>query len=118
MSRALKVLHLFCKKTSEMRKKSTSLESLYQTLSRQEIIISSLGNIDDVITELKQASSVTAWKRMESSQSLRLEFSGDMAASAELLRSLIEAGIPITEFHRQQEDLESIFLKLGHQQVS
>ena len=97
---------------------STSLESLYQNLSRQEIIISSLGNIDDVITELKQAPSVMAWERLESSQSLRLEFSGDTAASAELLRSLIEAGIPITEFHRQQEDLESIFLKLGHQQVS
>ena len=97
---------------------STSLESLYQNLSRQEIIISSLGNLDDVITELKQAPSVMAWEKLESSQSLRLEFSGDTAASAELLRSLIEAGIPITEFHRQQEDLESIFLKLGHQQVS
>ncbi|NEQ83634.1 MAG: ABC transporter ATP-binding protein, partial [Moorea sp. SIO2I5] len=34
------------------------------------------------------------------------------------LRSLVNAGIPLTEFQCSQEDLETIFLKLGHQQAS
>ena len=38
--------------------------------------------------------------------------------SIKLLRSLVESGIPLTEFHCTQEDLETIFLKLGHQQAS
>ncbi|MCS6815444.1 MAG: ABC transporter ATP-binding protein, partial [Cyanobacteria bacterium] len=33
-------------------------------------------------------------------------------------RSLVYAGIPLSEFHCTQEDLETIFLKLGHKQVS
>ncbi|MEQ8960930.1 MAG: ABC transporter ATP-binding protein, partial [Coleofasciculus sp. C2-GNP5-27] len=47
-----------------------------------------------------------------------VDFSGNPEESAMLLRSLVEAGIPLTEFHCTQEDLETIFLKLGHQQVS
>jgi ABC-2 type transport system ATP-binding protein len=47
-----------------------------------------------------------------------VHFSGSPEDSAELLRSLIHAGIPLTEFHRTQEDLETIFLKLGHKQAS
>ena len=50
--------------------------------------------------------------------SVRVNFSGTSEASAELLRSLVAAGIPLTEFHCTTEDLETIFLKLGHQQVS
>jgi ABC-2 type transport system ATP-binding protein len=34
------------------------------------------------------------------------------------LRSLIIANIPLSEFHCTQEDLETIFLKLGHKQAS
>jgi ABC-2 type transport system ATP-binding protein len=49
---------------------------------------------------------------------LRVYFSGGQEDCAELLRSLIAAGIPLTEFHCTQEDLETIFLKLGHQQAS
>jgi ABC-2 type transport system ATP-binding protein len=41
-----------------------------------------------------------------------------MQASAALLRALITAGLPLTAFHRTQESLESIFLKIGHQQTS
>jgi ABC-2 type transport system ATP-binding protein len=38
--------------------------------------------------------------------------------AAGMLRSLIESGLPLTAFHPTQDDLESIFLQLGHQQVS
>jgi len=47
-----------------------------------------------------------------------VQFSGGTEESAVLLRSLIAAGIPLTEFHCTQEDLETIFLKLGHKQAS
>jgi len=47
-----------------------------------------------------------------------VNFSGKEEDSAELLRSLIQARIPLTDFHCTQEDLETIFLKLGHKQAS
>ena len=50
--------------------------------------------------------------------SVRVNFSGKEEDSAELLRSLIQARIPLTDFHCTQEDLETIFLKLGHKQAS
>jgi ABC-2 type transport system ATP-binding protein len=45
-------------------------------------------------------------------------FSGTEEDAADLLRSLIHAQLPITNFQCTQEDLETIFLKLGHQQAS
>ena len=50
--------------------------------------------------------------------SVKIDFLGGEEDCADLLRSLIAASIPITEFHCTQEDLESIFLKLGHKQTS
>jgi ABC-2 type transport system ATP-binding protein len=97
---------------------SASLADLYNRLSHQQIIVSTLGDVREIMLELKHYPSVTAWELIPEKSSLRLEFSGNSSEAAQLLRSLIEAGIPITEFHRQQEDLEAIFLKLGHQQVS
>jgi ABC-2 type transport system ATP-binding protein len=97
---------------------SASLADLYNRLSSQQIIVSTLGDVKEIILELKHHSSVTAWEIIPEKSSLRLEFSGNSSEAAQLLRSLIEAGVPVTEFHRQQEDLEAIFLKLGHQQVS
>jgi ABC-2 type transport system ATP-binding protein len=49
---------------------------------------------------------------------VRVIFSGKPEDYADLLRSLVSAKIPITEFHCTQEDLETIFLKLGHKQAS
>ena len=49
---------------------------------------------------------------------MNVNFTGNLEDSANLLRSLISAGLPITEFHTSREDLETIFLKLGHQQAS
>ena len=91
---------------------------LYSRLSRQQIIVSTLGDVGEIVLELKNHPSVTGWETIQEKPSLRLEFSGNMEEAAQLLRSLIEAGIPVTEFQRQQEDLETIFLKLGHQQAS
>lgn len=96
---------------------STSLQDLYSRLSRQQIILATLGDLDALKSELHQHPHVENIELL-SGQRLRVEFSGNAEAGVTLLRSLIAAGIPLSEFHPTQEDLETIFLKLGHQQAS
>ncbi|KZL51229.1 phosphatase [Nodularia spumigena CENA596] len=97
---------------------SASLRELYQRLSRQQIILSTLGDLTTLESELKNYPLVKEWEKIVGTNSLRVNFSGTDADCADLLRSLIVSGIPITDFHCTQEDLESIFLKLGHKQAS
>lgn len=97
---------------------STTLKTLYQRLSRQQIILSTLGDVDTLQAELHTYPHVDGVEKLSGHNQLRVYFSGTAEASADLLRSLIAAGIPLTEFHPTQEDLETIFLKLGHQQAS
>lgn len=97
---------------------STSLQTLYQRLSRQQILLSTLGPLEALHAELKHFSHVENCEVLPSTQQLRIDFSGGPEDAAALLRSLIAAGIPLHEFHCVQEDLETIFLKLGHKQAS
>ncbi|WP_013325438.1 ABC transporter ATP-binding protein [Gloeothece verrucosa] len=97
---------------------SCSLKELYQRLSRQQIIISTLGNLEVLEAELKNNLLVQGWEVLQDKKTVRVNFSGSAEECAELLRSLVMAKIPLTDFHCTQEDLETIFLKLGHKQVS
>ena len=97
---------------------STSLKTLYERLSHQTIHISVLDNPQALIHELKQYSWVENCEIIPDSNQVNVNFTGNLEDSANLLRSLISAGLPITEFHTSREDLETIFLKLGHQQAS
>lgn len=97
---------------------STSLEELYRRLSRQQIIIATLGKMETLQRELTLNSLVRQWEVIPETNSLKVNFAGGEAESAELLQSLVRAKIPLTQFHCSQEDLESIFLKLGHKQTS
>ena len=97
---------------------SASLEKLYQRLSRQQIILSTLGKMEVLEQALRQNSFVETWEMIPQSNRLKVNFTGEERDCADLLRSLILADIPVTEFHCTQEDLETIFLKLGHQQAS
>ena len=97
---------------------SASLKDLYQRLSRQQIIISTLGDLEALQGELKNNPLAETWEVLPQGGSLRVNFAGNPKDSAQLLRSLVEAGIPLTEFHCTREDLETIFLKLGHKQAS
>jgi ABC-2 type transport system ATP-binding protein len=97
---------------------STSLANLYQRLSRQQIIIGTLGDLDALQSELKNHPLVETWEIMPQSKQLCVNFSGKPEDSAKLLKHLVTIGIPLTEFHCTTEDLETIFLKLGHQQAS
>lgn len=97
---------------------STSLQQLYQHLSRQQIFISTLGELDALKSQLNNHPLVEDWEMLSGQERVSVYFSGTQEDCALLLRSLILSGIPLTEFHCTQEDLESIFLKLGHKQAS
>jgi ABC-2 type transport system ATP-binding protein len=97
---------------------SSSLQQLYQRLARQQIVISTLGKLDELLGELKNNPFVEEWEVMSTKNSVRVNFSGKQEDCADLLRSLVKAGVPLTDFHCTQEDLETIFLKLGHKQAS
>ncbi|MGE5659626.1 MAG: ABC transporter ATP-binding protein [Actinomycetota bacterium] len=97
---------------------SAPLKELYSRLSRQHIFISTLGKLEVLTAELKQFPWVESWEIVPQTQQVRVMFSGTQEDATTLLRSLIAADIPISDFHCTQEDLETIFLKLGHKQAS
>ncbi|VXD15887.1 ABC transporter ATP-binding protein [Planktothrix paucivesiculata] len=97
---------------------SASIQDLYKRLSLQHLFISTLGKMDILIGELKNHPAVESWEVLPGKQQVKVQFSGTEKDAATLLRSLISAEVPLSEFNRVQENLESIFLKLGHKQVS
>ncbi len=97
---------------------SCSLKDFYHRLSRQQILISTLGEWDKLESNLRNFSQVKEWEKLPDGQTVKVYFSGTPEESADLLKTLVEANIPLIDFHRQQEDLESIFLKLDHKQIS
>ena len=97
---------------------SCNLTDLYERQSRQQIFISTLGDLETLKAQLIEHPLIEEWEVISQTNSMRVYFTGDRAQGAKLLKSLINAGIPITEFHCAQEDLETIFLKLGHKQPS
>jgi ABC-2 type transport system ATP-binding protein len=106
---------------------STTLEDLYNRRGQRTITITLLAGQDQLADCLKNQAGVEDWQinyGQENNENSPQEthcsviFSGSPDDSANLLKNLIYAGCQVSEFHCQQEDLESIFLKLGHQQVS
>ena len=99
---------------------SSRLQELYDRSNQdqQQLLISTLGNLEDLQTTLKRSNLVQEIEVLSDVHSVRVQFSGSIEDCAALLRSLIEAGIPISNFHRSQETLENIFLKLGYKQTS
>ncbi|MDJ0575717.1 MAG: ABC transporter ATP-binding protein [Xenococcaceae cyanobacterium MO_234.B1] len=97
---------------------SGSLTDIRSRFARQQIIINTLGDLATLQRELKKNPLVKEWEVIPGSKRLKVNFAGGEVDSAELLRSLTLAGISLTEFQYTQEDLETIFLKLGSQQAS
>jgi ABC-2 type transport system ATP-binding protein len=97
---------------------SASLKELYQRLSRQQIVISTLESLELLEEELRKNTLVQGWTTKRDIQEVTVNFSGNERESSELLKSLIQTGISIHEFHCTKENLETIFLKLGHKQAS
>lgn len=98
---------------------STSLQQLYQDLSQQQILISTLGDLATLEQALRQCPHIEDWQVNPEQRQVKAHFNGDQEEAAALLRSLMAANIPIFNFQCRQEDLETIFLdKLDHKQVS
>lgn len=97
---------------------STPLQELYARLARQQIVIYCLDRLDDLEKAIADTPWVTQWQRLSDRPGIKLNFTGGDNESAILLKQLIEQDFKITNFQTIQEDLESIFLQLGHQQVS
>ncbi len=97
---------------------SCSLDNLYQRMGRQQILITTLGSMDELVRELKANSLVEEVERMPNSNQVKVFFQGDENEAADLLRHLIATGVPLKDFYCTQEDLETIFLKLGHKQAN
>jgi ABC-2 type transport system ATP-binding protein len=97
---------------------SCSLANLYQRMGRQQILITTLGSTDELVRELKANSLVEEVERMPNSNQVKVFFQGDENEAADLLRHLIATGVPLKDFYCTQEDLETIFLKLGHKQAN
>ncbi|ELS34146.1 MULTISPECIES: ABC transporter ATP-binding protein [Pseudanabaena] len=99
---------------------SSRLQALYDRSNqdRQQILISTLGNIEDLQSALKRSELIQELEVLPDMSVVRVQFAGTVEDCAGLLKSLIELGIPISDFHRTQETLENIFLKLGYRQTS
>jgi ABC-2 type transport system ATP-binding protein len=97
---------------------SCKLTDLYEKKGRQQILISTLGNLDALISELKQHSLVEGIETTNQPQEVKVFFEGTETEAADLMRHLVTINIPLRSFYCTPEDLETIFLKLGHQQAS
>jgi ABC-2 type transport system ATP-binding protein len=99
---------------------SSKLQALYDRSNQdqQQLLISTLGNLEDLRTALRKSERVQEVEVLSGVPSVRVQFIGSIEDCAALLKSLIEAGIPVSNFHRTQETLENIFLKLGYKQTS
>jgi ABC-2 type transport system ATP-binding protein len=97
---------------------SASLKEIRERRSRQQITMTTLGEIANLERELKQNNSVNGWELLPEKGRLRVNFNGSEEDGAFLLRNLIEADIQIVEFSCLPESLESIFLNLEHKQAS
>ena len=99
---------------------SSKLQALYDRSNQdqQQLLISTLGNLEDLQIALRKSEKVQEVEALSGVPSVRVQFIGSIEDCAALLKSLIEVGIPISNFHRTQETLENIFLKLGYKQTS
>jgi ABC-2 type transport system ATP-binding protein len=97
---------------------SSQLTELYRRGNQQQILITALDRLPELQTYLQNFPQVEACQLLEAEKKIAITFLGEEADIFQLLRSLIEQEFPITGFWRNQESLESIFLKLGYQKTA
>ena len=98
---------------------SSGLQELYDRSSQgqHQLLISTLGSVEDLLIALKRSELVQRLEVLAGVPVVQVQFAGSLEDCAGLLKSLIESGLPISNFHRTQETLENIFLKLGYKQT-
>jgi ABC-2 type transport system ATP-binding protein len=97
---------------------SASLADLYHRLGHQQLVIATQRDRAALIAAIRDHPQVKHWELESDERALRVDFSGNPDDAAALLRQLIAQGLPISTFTPTQDTLESLFFKLGHQQVS
>jgi ABC-2 type transport system ATP-binding protein len=83
---------------------SSKLQALYDRSNQdqQQLLISTLGNLEDLQIALRKSEQVQEVEALSGVPSVRVQFIGSIEDCAALLKSLIEVGIPISNFHRTQ----------------
>ena len=106
---------------------SSQLQALYQRdRPHQQIVVATLDDPVALQTQLSQFPTVQRCDVLPTTDRspsnhvhrLDIQFTGSVAESADILRSLIQDGHRITEFTPVRESLEDIFLELGYRQTS
>jgi ABC-2 type transport system ATP-binding protein len=120
-SHILSDLENFCSAIGIMEQgklvESAVLSDLYERLSQQHLTISVLDSADRLEKLLQAQTQVSQIEKIDD-RILKLVFSGNESDRARLLQSIMQAEIPVLDFHRTQEDLESIFLKMDYQRTA
>jgi ABC-2 type transport system ATP-binding protein len=120
-SHILSDLENFCSAIGVMEQgrlvESAVLEDLYNRLSTQHLTISVLENVE-ALRSLLSANPQISQIENDGDRTIKAIFAGEDRDRARLLQALLQAGMPITDFHITQEDLESIFLKMDYQRTS
>jgi ABC-2 type transport system ATP-binding protein len=98
---------------------SSQLQDLYdRERQHQKLLISVLDNPSTVEKVLSDHPQVINCEFTPDGKKISLNFQGNEADAAQLLRSLIAQNFPITEFTPVQDSLEDIFINLGYRQTS
>ncbi|MEB3213177.1 MAG: ABC transporter ATP-binding protein [Leptolyngbyaceae bacterium] len=106
---------------------STELRQLYErNRTTQKIVIATLGEKQALQPILDASPLVKSWEFIQPKgmtddvppYHFGIDFTGTDAEAAELLRSLIQANHPISEFAPVKASLEDIFIQLGYKQTS
>ncbi|NJK34547.1 MAG: ABC transporter ATP-binding protein [Oscillatoriales cyanobacterium SM2_2_1] len=97
---------------------SSRLQEVYSRLAKQQVLIGVVDGLERLRQVLAEHPLVQGTELVLATGLLRVDFGGDAQAAADLLRSLVTAGLPVCEFHQTKENLEEIFFKMGYQRTS
>lgn len=97
---------------------STELRALYNRDQTQQLLISTVGDLAPVVAFLQNHALVQDSRLLPDKHQIAVTFTGTDDDIVVLLRSLTSNDFPILDFHRTQESLEDIFIKMGYRQTS
>ncbi|MEM6500214.1 MAG: ABC transporter ATP-binding protein [Cyanobacteria bacterium P01_C01_bin.89] len=97
---------------------SAPLSELYDQFARQTLHLQVLDRLDNLQKILADNEHIGVMDINRGQRRVTAEFHGSESDRATLVQTIIAAGISLTDFRCDRDDLEQIFLKLGSQQTS
>ncbi|MCE5238718.1 ABC transporter ATP-binding protein [bacterium] len=120
-SHILSELSEFCTSVGVMQKgemvvSGTVADVAARVMGRARVALEVVGDPASAATVLAADPRVSApvWEN----GACRFAFEGEGAEASELLTALVTAGVRVSSFSREKEDLEALFLKIGAKEVS